>query len=113
MLAKWVDGQLRRWSDGPWPYSMVKVASRLLASVEMPADGVQQAAYRQLQQSLPSEGKWCVLLPLTHRPDGAWKGSAWTAGNEQANKKPELLVWLYDAEFGLRLAKPEDGETTK
>jgi CRISPR-associated endonuclease/helicase Cas3 len=113
MLAKWVDGQLRRWSDGPWPYSMVKVASRLLASVEMPADGVQQAAYRQLQQSLPSEGKWCVLLPLTHRPDGAWKGSAWTAGNEKANKKPELLVWLYDAEFGLRLAKPEDGETTK
>lgn len=112
MLAKWVDGDLRRWAEGVWTYSMVKVATRMLASVDAPSEAMQKAAYLQLQQTLPNQGKWCVLLPLTQRQDGVWQGQAWTAGNEKTGKKPELLTWLYDADFGLRLAAPKEGAET-
>jgi CRISPR-associated endonuclease/helicase Cas3 len=113
MLAKWVDGDLQRWADGVWTYSMVKVATRLLASVDAPSDAMQKAAYLKLQETLPSQGKWCVMLPLTQQQDGAWQGQAWTAGNEKKGKKPELLTWLYDADFGLRLAAPKEGAETE
>lgn len=113
MLAKWVDGNLQRWVEGVWTYSMAKVAARLLAKVDAPSDVIQKIAYVNLQQSLPSQGKWCMLLPLTQRADGAWEGEAWTAGNEKSGKKPELLTWLYDANFGLRVGKPQDGAATK
>jgi CRISPR-associated endonuclease/helicase Cas3 len=107
MLAKWVDGSLQRWAEGVWTYSMVKVATRLLAKVDAPSDPTQKAAYAHLQQALPSQGKWCVLLPLTQRADGVWEGQAWTAGNEKSGKKPELLTWLYDADFGLRMKESD------
>ncbi|MFZ5503083.1 MAG: CRISPR-associated helicase Cas3' [Pseudomonadota bacterium] len=113
MLAKWVDGKLQRWVEGVWTYSMVKVATRLLARVDVPSEAMQQAAYAQLQQTLPNQGKWCVLLPLTQRQDGMWQGQAWTAGNEKTGKKPELQTWLYDADFGLRLATTQEGAETE
>jgi CRISPR-associated endonuclease/helicase Cas3 len=108
MLAKWVDENLQRWADGVWTYSMVKVATRLLARVDAPSDPTQKAAYVHLQQSLPNQGKWCVLLPLVQRADGVWEGQAWTAGNEKSGKQPELLTWFYDADFGLRVKKESD-----
>jgi CRISPR-associated endonuclease/helicase Cas3 len=107
MLAKWVDGNLQRWAEGVWTYSMVKVAARLLARVDAPSDTMQKTAYVHLQQTLPSQGKWCILLPLTQRADGVWEGQAWTAGNEQSGKKPELLTWFYDADFGLRVKESD------
>jgi len=107
MLAKWVDGYWQRWAEGVWTYSMVKVAARLLARVDAPSDTMQKTAYVHLQQTLPSQGKWCVLLPLTQRVDGVWEGQAWTAGNEKSGKKPELLTWLYDADFGLRVKESD------
>jgi CRISPR-associated endonuclease/helicase Cas3 len=107
MLAKWDDGNLQRWAEGVWTYSMVKVAARLLARVDMPSEAMQKAAYEHLQQTLPSQGKWCVLLPLTQRADGSWEGQAWTAGNEKTGKKSELQTWLYDADFGLRTDKSD------
>ncbi|QFY41331.1 CRISPR-associated helicase Cas3' [Candidatus Methylospira mobilis] len=110
MLAKWADGVLQPWAEGVWTYSMVKVAARWLAKVDPPADEKQKAAYLHLQQTLPSQGKWCVLLPLTQRADGVWEGQAWTAGKEKSEKKPELLSWLYDTDFGLRLAEAQNGE---
>ncbi|RFC35929.1 MAG: CRISPR-associated endonuclease/helicase Cas3 [Candidatus Nitrotoga sp. SPKER] len=113
MLAKWVDGNWQRWAEGVWTYSMVKVASRLLARVDTPSDPTQKAAYVYLQQTLPSQGKWCVLLPLIQRVDGIWQGQAWTAGNEQSGKKPELLTWFYDADLGLRVAEPQNGATVE
>lgn len=113
MLAKWVDGNLQRWAAGVWTYSMVKVAARLLASVDAPPDPIQKMAYANLQQTLPSQGKWCVLLPLAQREDGVWVGQGWTAGNEKLGKKPELLTWLYDADFGLRVAEPQEGVATE
>lgn len=113
MLAKWVDGNLQRWSEGVWTYSMVKVAARLLAKVDAPTDPMQKTAYVHLQQSLPSQGKWCVLLPLVQCADGVWKGQAWTAGNEKSGKQPELLTWLYDMDFGLRVAELQEGAATE
>lgn len=113
MLAKWVDGNLHRWAEGVWSYSMVKVAARLLAKVDAPLDGQQKAVYGHLQQTLPSQGKWCVLLPLSQGADGVWQGQGWTAGNETYGKKPELLTWLYDADFGLRMAETQHGETAE
>lgn len=113
MLAKWVDGNLQRWAQGVWSYSMVKVAARLLARVDAPSNEPQKTAYSRLLQTLPSQGKWCVLLPLSQREDGVWQGQGWTAGNEKSGKKPELLTWLYDADFGLRVAEIQHGETTE
>lgn len=113
MLAKWVDGYLQPWAEGVWAYSMVKVIARNLAGVEAPSDPIQKTAYVDLQQTLPSQGKWCVLLPLTQHVDGMWEGQAWTAGNEQAGKEPELLTWLYDADFGLRVSQPQEGTATE
>ena len=113
MLAKWVDGYLQRWAEGVWTYSMVKVAARLLARVDAPSDAMQKKAYVHLQQTLPSQGKWCVLLPLTQRADGMWEGQAWTAGNEKSGKQPELMTWLYDADFGLRMADSQEGVATE
>lgn len=113
MLAKWVDGNLQRWADGVWAYSMVKVATRLLASVDALPDPIRKMAYTNLQQTLPSQGKWCVLLPLTQREDGVWVGQGRTAGDEKLGKKPELLTWLYDADFGLRVAEPQEGAVTE
>jgi CRISPR-associated endonuclease/helicase Cas3 len=107
MLAKWVDGRLERWAEGMWTYSMVKVPARWLASVDAPSDPMQEAAYIHLQQTLPSQGKWCRLLPLSQCSDGTWEGRAWTAGNEKSGKKPELLTWIYDADFGLRVKESD------
>lgn len=111
MLAKWIDGNLQRWAEGVWSYSMVKVAARLLASADAPSGEPQKTAYVRLLQTLPSQGKWCVLLLLSQRTDGMWQGQGWTAGNEKSGKKPELLTWLYDADFGLRVAETQHGET--
>jgi CRISPR-associated endonuclease/helicase Cas3 len=112
MLAKWVDGNLQRWADGVWFYSMVKVAARLLARVDAPLDEPQKTAYGRLLQTLPSQGKWCVLLPLSQRADGMWQGQAWTAGNEKNGKEAELLTWLYDVNFGLRTKESDTASMT-
>jgi CRISPR-associated endonuclease/helicase Cas3 len=107
MLAKWVDGNLQRWAEGVCAYSMVKVTARLMSMVDAPSDPLKKMAYVNLQQTLPSQGKWCVLLPLSQNEDGVWEGQAWTAGNEKLRKKPELVTWLYDADFGF-LMKESD-----
>jgi CRISPR-associated endonuclease/helicase Cas3 len=113
MLAKWADGHLQPWAEGVWAYSMVKIAARWLAQVDEPVEPTQKTAYLRLQETLPSQGKWCVLLPLSQRVDGTWQGQAWTAANERAGKRPELLTWLYDANFGLRVAEAQNTETTE
>lgn len=113
MLAKWVDGNLQRWAEGAWPYSMVKLASRLLDRdrIDASLNAREKIAYGRLQQTLPSQGKWCLLLPLSQRTDGTWQGRGWTVANEKAGKEPKLITWLYDENFGLREAESQQGET--
>lgn len=112
MLAKCDGDQLLPWASGSWAYSMVKVAARWISRVDVPGDSSQAAEYVRLQRTLPSEGKWSVLLPLAHVGDGVWQGEAWTAGDEKKGRKPELLSWLYDEKFGLRLAEAQRTEKT-
>ncbi len=110
MLAKWDGNRLAPWASGDWAYNMVKVAVRWISRVDMPDDPAQAAEYERLQRTLPSEGKWSVLLPLTLVGDGVWQGAAWTAGDEKRGRKPELLTWLYDKKFGLRVAEAQPKE---
>jgi CRISPR-associated endonuclease/helicase Cas3 len=102
-LAKWVDGILQPWAEGVWTRSIVKVASKSINRTEAPADTTQNLAFLQRKQTLPNQGKWCELLALSKRVDGAWEGKAWTLGNAKANNPGKLLTWLYDERFGLRL----------
>lgn len=103
MLAKWIGDKLYSWVDGAWAYSMVKVASRLISDEVLPTQADQQAAFLRLKQTLPSQGKWCLLLPLSQGSDGIWRGQAWAAGGGRPSAKPTLVTWLYDADFGLRM----------
>lgn len=108
MLAKWVGGDLLRWQDGPWPYSMVKVAARHIARAEPGADGALRQAWERLMLTLPMQGKYCVLLPLQAREDGSWAAQAWTAEDTARGRPARLCTWLYDTTLGLRMQ--EDGE---
>ncbi|MFZ6772111.1 CRISPR-associated helicase Cas3' [Undibacterium sp. SXout7W] len=110
MLAKWAGDNLEPWASGVWSYSMVKVAARFLARIDPPSEPAARIAYDRLHKTLPGEGKWCGLLPLSRRADGVWQGKTWTAANEKSGKKPELLTWLYDENFGLRVDKVQQGE---
>ncbi|MFM9435417.1 CRISPR-associated endonuclease/helicase Cas3 [Janthinobacterium sp. CG_23.3] len=103
MLAKWIDDELYPWVDGAWAYSMVKIAARQISEEALPVDAGKQATLLRLKQTLPSQGKWCLLLPLSLGPDGVWRGQAWAAGNARSGTKPALVTWLYDADFGLRM----------
>lgn len=104
MLAKWVDGQLLPWADGVWAYSMVKIAARWMKTEFVPSEPDKSAAFARLKQTLPSQGKWCFLLTLSQGRNGIWQGVASTAGGGRSGAAPELLTWLYDADFGLRTA---------
>lgn len=103
MLAKWLGDELRPWAEGAWAFSMVKIATRLIREEESPADADQRVEFLRLKQTLPSQGKWCRLLPLAQGDDGGWRGQAWTAGRARPLAKPTLVTWLYDADFGLRM----------
>lgn len=109
MLARWVNGCLLRWDERAWPYSMVKIAARNLASAELPADAVQRQVYDDLLATLPAQGKYCVLLPLVEQADGSWQGRAWTGAKETGGKPARLLTWVYDDSLGLRI-KESDAE---
>lgn len=103
MLARWDGEQLLPWVDGVWAYSMVKVPAWQMDSVELPVSPAQLAQYEQVRNTLPSQGKYCLLLPLTQQPDGIWQGQAWTAPDEARKVAAQLKIWLYDVSFGLRL----------
>jgi CRISPR-associated endonuclease/helicase Cas3 len=110
MLAKWVDGKLLPWQDGPWPYSMVKVAARLIARAELGADAALRPAYEQLLLTLPMQGRYCVLLPLELQGDGSWQARAWTQEDVSRKRPAKLHTWLYDADLGLRMKEADTAE---
>ncbi len=116
MLAKYANGNMQPWAQGAWAYSMVKIALRQFGDVDVSSD--QRKAYEHLQQTLPAQGKWCRLLPLTQRADGIWQGWVWKMMEEgtsikthkKAGKARALLTWLYDAQLGLRIEEKRSGE---
>ncbi|SFU27249.1 CRISPR-associated helicase/endonuclease Cas3 [Pseudoduganella namucuonensis] len=107
MLARWDGCELIPWVDGAWAFSMVKIAARLLEQPELPAEAQRLSQYQALLQTLPAQGKWSTLLPLSPNGDGTWQASAWSQGDAKRRKPPELLTWLYDSKFGFRLARTD------
>ena len=101
-LARWVDGRLRPWVDGPngWAYSSLRLAERLIAATAPASDARQQAALDATLAELPAQGRWTVLLPLAQTPQG-WVGEALAAPRQ--GQAPRRLRWCYDAQMGLRL----------
>lgn len=110
MLARWDGKRLLSWADGVWAYSMVKVPAWQLERADAPSAAAAQLEYERVQQTLPGEGKYCVLLALTQQADGRWQGQAWTAPDDKRGVKAEQKTWLYDLQFGLRLKEADMGK---
>ena len=101
-LARWVDGRLQAWEDDPhgWAYSSLRMAERLAAATAPMADAQQQAALDATLLTLPAQGRWMVLLPLSLTPQG-WVGEALAAPRK--GQAPRRQRWCYDNKTGLRL----------
>ena len=101
-LARWVDGRLQAWEDDPhgWAYSGLRMAERLIAATAPMADAQQQAALDATLLTLPAQGRWMVLLPLSLTPQG-WVGEALAAPRK--GEAPRRQRWCYDNKTGLRL----------
>lgn len=101
MLAKWEGDALKPWVEGALAYSTVKVSARWIAEAYLPNEKDKLTAYQQFQSTLPSQGKWCVLLALSLETGTTWQAQALTAKTDA--KPAELLTWLYDDALGLRV----------
>ncbi|MGV7208440.1 CRISPR-associated helicase Cas3' [Oxalobacteraceae bacterium A2-2] len=98
ILARHENGAMTLWNQGHWANSMLKVAQRDMAEAEVSANA--QPPHEVLRQTLPAEGKYCVLLPLSADGGGMWSGSAWTLADKPGNRT--LHRWLYDDKLGFR-----------
>ncbi len=100
LLACWQGDRLRPWVEGPhgWAYSSVRVAERLIARRAESSSATREAAIEQILQTLPSKGRWSVLLPLDETSLG-WIGEAWSAPGRY--KSERLLQWMYHPVTGL------------
>lgn len=94
-LAKWHNGDLVPWNDGymAWQQSAVQIRTYHIAQ-EAPVDISLQAVMETTKETLPSKGKWGVLLPLTLDKNETWHGKA-------INEKGELVTIYYNRELGL------------
>ena len=100
-LARWEHGVLRPWVERShgWAYSSLRVAERLAASTAEPTDPALRTALQSTLQQMPAGGRWTILLPLIHSPQG-WIGE--TLGAARKGQVPPRLYWVYDGEQGLR-----------
>jgi len=75
-LARWQEGCLQAWAadQAPyqWPYSAVQLRASLLVETVLP-EAVSLADYEALQQQLPAQGKWSLLMVLEQRGE-SWVG---------------------------------------
>ncbi len=100
-LCRWDGATLRPWSGDPdewraWTLSEVSVSAyRVAAAAD--ADGALQRALDAARDAMPDKGKWCLLIPLSPREGGVWRGQA-RDGNGN------VVRVLYDAERGLEVA---------
>lgn len=97
LLARWDGVNLLPWAERPshaWAYSTVKVATRLVAAAEPPANPALRAACEALLGTL-SGGEFATLLPLERGSDGTYGASA-------RNARGQLLHWQYSRTEGLQ-----------
>lgn len=97
-LAKWVGGRLEPWAgsiDQQWQWSAVQIRT-ILISDEAYDPNIGKATLDACHETMPSKGKWGVLVPLRQRSDGTWQGSAL-----DSSAKPVTLE--YDEAMGARV----------
>lgn len=101
VLARWDGNALHPWVDGlhGWDYSSLRVAERLIAEVDAPADPARRRAIDATRADMPGQGRWSILLPLESTAQG-WVGYALSA--PQRKQPPRRLAWIYDKLTGLR-----------
>ena len=113
VLARWVEGQLQPWVPGPngWAYSGLRMAERLMAANAPAANAQLQTVLDARLATLPSQGKWMVVLPLSLSEQG-WVGEALAAPRK--GQDPRRLRWIYDDKKGLSLlVSPASDASTK
>jgi CRISPR-associated endonuclease/helicase Cas3 len=108
VLARWEGEQLRPWIEGPdgWAYSTVRVPERLIAQRQEDAVPARESVIAETLLSLPSQGRWSVLLPL-RQTTGGWTSEAWSAPRKDGSRV--LRRWRYDKASGLAAAGTTDG----
>lgn len=108
-LARWINNQLKPWSEGEmaWQQSAVQIRTYYVAE-EAPADDGLQKAIEITKEQLPAKGKWGVLLPLIPYEGETWQGRA-------KNEDGDLVPVYYNRELGLmredELSTLEEGES--
>jgi len=101
LLVKWLEGQWQRWADAEeaWAYSTLRVDARQINQTREPVAEDELKAFKRLQETLPNQGKWHIVLPLKKNENGIWAGEAYAAKKDE---KTELRAWHYDEKLGLR-----------
>ena len=95
-LAKYQNGLLQPWindKDYAWSLSAVSIKSSLVNEGNISSD-IPQNCIEQCKKTLPAEGKWSFLLPLTYSSDNKWKMTVQTPQKER--------YFTYSQETGLK-----------
>ncbi|MDQ7016969.1 MAG: hypothetical protein Q9N68_11400, partial [Gammaproteobacteria bacterium] len=97
-LARWEGGCLHAWAADQavfqWDYSAVQLRASLLVETFLPKE-VTETQYEAIQQQLPAQGKWSLLMVLEQQGD-IWVGCG-------KNAKGETVRLLCDREQGVRI----------
>lgn len=75
-LARWENNEIKPWRDDPpfsWQQSCLSMRSVLIKEANL--EGIPQSAIDETLKTLPAQGKWGILLPLTKENNGAWEAS--------------------------------------
>lgn len=101
LLARWSEGELRPWVDGPhgWAYSGLRLRERQVEREGDFADPAVQDAFERLLPTLPAQGRWCVLMPL-QRTTAGWQSVPRRAASAARDRRAEE-PWCYDSVRGL------------
>jgi len=102
-FAMWDGENLIPWSDAgrfSWDMSEVSVNKKNLSS---PATYPQKliTTIDNAKKSMPDQGKWCVIIPLSLDDNGLWKGTA-------KNIRGETVTLIYSPIRGLIVKKENE-----
>jgi CRISPR-associated endonuclease/helicase Cas3 len=99
-LARWNGKELWPWSDDddhPWEYSRLSVRRSLIADKVGHTDQSLGKAVDEINDDLPSKGKYGILIPLEKGDDDLWHGAA-------VNEAENEVEIIYSKRFGLRVS---------
>ncbi len=98
-LARWQNGELKPWiieSEYPWASSALTMRKSIIAQ-EVQDTEIPELILEEARETLPTKGKWGVLLPLSQQDNDLWQGVA-------SNQRGEIVQYYYNSTLGLMLA---------